>query len=771
MFFVKGNFMDHSSPDPSPGSEPLASPSFDVLETISDGLFTLDPEWRFTYLNARAESLLRRSRSELLGKNIWQEYPQATETVYYREYHRAAERNERVEFEAYFDVLNAWLLVRISPYAQGLCILLQDITARKVADAQRQEQVSIIDSSFDAILGKTLEGIITSWNPSAERLYGYTREEVLGQHISLIVPADRAHELPPIMERLRRGERIETFETVRQHKDGSLVHVSVTIAPIRNAQGVIVGASTIAHNITEQKQAEEILRARETRLNGILVSAMDAILSIDAEQNVVLFNAAAERMFRCSAVDALGSPLERFIPARFHALHARHVENFGKTGVTNRAMGALTPLAGLRADGEEFPIEATISQIEVQGQKLYTAILRDVSERKRLEEQFLHSQKMEGIGRLAGGIVHDFNNLLAAIMGYAELAEIEAPNDGPFREYLANVSKAAERAATLTSQLLAFARKQISEPKFIDFNELVLDLEKLLRRLIGEDIALDVVLGERPVVIHVDPSQLAQVLINLAVNARDAMPDGGKITIEVSTLSFSEPYSISRPDIPPGRYAALHIKDTGVGMTEEVKSHLFEPFYTTKPQGKGTGLGLATSYGIVKQSGGGISVESEPGQGTTFTIYLPCVDESPTPLPALRMLARMPVGTETILVVEDEPLVRGLAVQILRSLNYTTFEASDGQEAIDIVDEMGGVHKIDLLVTDVIMPRVGGHELVLRLSRMKADLKVLYCSGYTDDEIVKKGVLDREAAFLQKPYTPSMLAVKVRQVLDVTDQP
>lgn len=765
---------DDSPVAPATSVEALPSLSLSVLENISDALYTLDREWRFTYVNARGELLLRRFRAELLGKIIWEEYPHAVDSVFYQQHHLALETQQSVAFEAFSHVLNTWLFVRVSPFPQGLSVLLQDITERKTAETERQERAAIIDSMFDAVIGKTLDGIITSWNPSAETLYGYTAPEAIGQHIALIVPPERSEELLTIMARLRQGELIEQFETVRRHKNGTHVLVEVTISPIRNALGDVVGASSIAHDITERKQAEEILRAREARLNSILLSAMDAIISIDEEQRIVLFNAAAERMFACPAADAMGANLERFLPLRFRERHAQHIRNYGQTGITHRVMGALAPLLGLRANGEEFPIEATISQITLQEQKLYTVIIRDITERKRLEEQFLQSQKMEGIGRLAGGIAHDFNNLLAAILGYTELAELEASEtygEGRFQEYLANVAKAAERAASLTQQLLAFARKQVSEPQIIDLNDLLLDLKQLLLRLVREDIALQVFPAAEPAVVRIDPSQFSQVIINLVVNARDAMPTGGELTIAAAVLTAREATPLPYRDASPGPAVLLRVADTGTGMTDTVKAHLFEPFFTTKEVGKGTGLGLATSYGIVKQSGGDIEVESQVGQGTTFRIYLPLAQEAPAPLPALRTLARMPLGTETILFVEDDPLVRGFAVQVLRSLNYTVLDASDGEEAWEMLHAQGSRVQIDLLVTDLIMPRLGGYELALRLRKEEPTLKVLYCSGYTDDEIAKRGILERDVAFLQKPYSPSALAIKLRQVLDASAEP
>ncbi len=387
-----------------------------------------------------------------------------------------------------------------------------------------------------------------------------------------------------------------------------------------------------------------------------------------------------------------------------------------------------------------------------------------VLEQKTLEQQLLHSQKMESIGRLAGGVAHDFNNLLTAITGYASLSlELIPPND-PTSDFIREIQKSADRATNLNKQLLAFARRQMIEPKVIDLNELIVDMTKMLGRLISEDIQLVTLPSSEVCTVKVDPGQIGQVLVNLAVNARDAMPRGGKLTIETDNLTIDEGYAHSRPNLSPGPYVMLAVSDNGTGMTEEVKAHLFEPFFTTKEKGKGTGLGLATCYGIVKHNGGHIWVYSELGQGTTFKIYFPRVADEPVHLspeaaPVLRG------GTETILLVEDEASVRELAVHILRQQGYTVLEASNGEEALQLAQQRLP-EEIHLLLSDVVMPQMGGRELADKLRELRPDVKVLFTSGYTDDAIIQHGVLKAGLAFLQKPFSPVVLARKVREVLD-----
>jgi nitrogen-specific signal transduction histidine kinase len=387
----------------------------------------------------------------------------------------------------------------------------------------------------------------------------------------------------------------------------------------------------------------------------------------------------------------------------------------------------------------------------------------DITERKQLEEQFRHAQKMEAVGRLAGGVAHDFNNLLTVINGYGELVLGTLPAGDPTRELIKQIVGAGDRAAGLTRQLLAFSRKAIIEPKILDLKALVTDIDNMLRRVIGEDIQLAIVIDPELGAVKADPGQIDQVILNLAVNARDAMPQGGKLTIELRNLELDETYVLGHPEARPGPHVLLAVSDTGCGMDQATMTRIFEPFFTTKGE-NGTGLGLATVYGIVKQSGGHVAVYSEVGHGTTFRVYLPRLQQRPSSGKSQHGQAMMPRGSETVLLVEDEDGVRALSRHVLQVCGYTVLEATDGAEAVRIA----GQHRehIDLLLTDVVMPRMSGREVAERVAGMHAGTKVLFLSGYTDDAVVRHGILEAEVAFLQKPFSPASLAAKVREVLD-----
>ena len=392
-------------------------------------------------------------------------------------------------------------------------------------------------------------------------------------------------------------------------------------------------------------------------------------------------------------------------------------------------------------------------------------VAQDISERKRLEEQLIQSQKMEAVGQLAGGIAHDFNNLLTVIKGYGQLSLLDLKESDPLWGNIQEIQKATQRASDLTRQLLAFSRRQILDLKVLNLNSLVKDLNKMLRRIIGEDIELITLLNEDLGRVKVDPGQIEQMILNLAVNARDAMPSGGKLIIETKNVEIDVEYVAAHIGLTPGRYVRLSVSDNGVGMSQEIIEKAFEPFFTTKETGKGTGLGLATVYGIVKQSGGNIQVYSEPGFGTTFNIYLPRVEENLDALDLREESDLSPKGSETVLLVEDESSVRNLAYRILCQQGYTVLEAANGDEALRIAQESNG-KEIDLLLTDVVMPRMSGKDLADRLKTLKPELKVLFTSGYTDDAIVHHGVLNPGTHFLHKPFSPKALSLKVREVLD-----
>jgi PAS domain S-box-containing protein len=390
--------------------------------------------------------------------------------------------------------------------------------------------------------------------------------------------------------------------------------------------------------------------------------------------------------------------------------------------------------------------------------------LLDVSERKALESGLLQAQKMEAVGRLAGGIAHDFNNLMSAVVGFGELVYSRLDEESPLRAQVEQIVRAGERASAMTNQLLAFSRKQVLQARVLDLNAVVADSEKLLRRLIGEDVELTCVLGPELEPVEADPVQLEQVIVNLAVNARDAMPRGGKLTIETANVEVDREYASSHFGVETGPYVLLSVSDTGVGMDADTRARAFEPFFTTKGEGEGTGLGLATVFGIVKQSGGHVAVYSEPGRGTTFKVYLPRAEDHAQRSERPNIRLTLPRGSETILLVEDEELVRNLERQVLQECGYTVLEARDPRQAFEIAADHEG--PIDLLLTDVVMPGCSGRELAERLTPTRPEMKVLYSSGYADDAVVRHGVLEAEVAFLPKPLTPASVAAKAREVLD-----
>jgi PAS domain S-box-containing protein len=522
--------------------------------------------------------------------------------------------------------------------------------------------------------------------------------------------------------------------------------------------------------VLRQARAERQLAESEAQLAAIIDSAKDAIIIAEADRRVSLFNKAAERMFRCPALSALGQPLARFLPNEIEPASGYEINPAEPPPAESFTCLVRKGKLGVRADGETFPLEASVSRTQVGGRKFYGIVVRDISERvqreteaKKLQAQLLHAQRMESIGRLAGGVAHDFNNLLTIISGYSEVLLNQLPPGDPLRLPAEQIRKSGERAAGLTRQILAFSRQQVLQPQVLDLNSTVAEMNKMLRRLIGEDIDLAVSLDPDLGQVKADPGQIEQVLINLAVNARDAMPAGGHLTIETRNVAFEETSAGQRAEVRTGPYVLLAVSDTGGGMVPEVKARIFEPFFTTKEVGKGTGLGLATVYGIVKQSGGFIEVYSEVGRGTAFKIYLPRVAESVTARGSAPDVRRAPGGTESVLLAEDEEGVRAIARMALQESGYTVLEAQDGDEALRVGQQHAG--SIHLLVTDVVMPKMGGRRLADLLTASRPDLKVLYLSGYTDDAVVRHGAMPTGTAFLQKPFTLTALARKVREVL------
>jgi PAS domain S-box-containing protein len=637
----------------------------DLLETIPDALVAVNADGIIAQVNSQTEGLFGYSRDQLIGQKIEILVPQRFRPGHHQHRANYTDQPKIRRMGAGLDLYGTRrdgsefpVEISLSPVStpQGMLVLsaIRDISDRKQIEdelrrahqelarrtdqqlwAYRTKLAAIIDSSQDAIIGKDLNGVVTSWNKGAERIYGYTSDEMVGKSISLLAPKDRPDDIPMILEKVRQGEIVDHYEAVRVTKDGRQLNISLSVSPMRDSDGRIVGASAIGRDVTAHKRAETLLR---------------------------------------------------------------------------------------------------------------------------------QAQKMEAVGRLAGGVAHDFNNILGIITACTELLRdrIE-PKPAP-TQYVDNIRKAAERGANLTRQLLSFSRQQVVQPRVLDLNERLKEIAKLLRPLMGDDVEIQIVPRSDTALVEVDPGQLDQIVMNLAVNARDAMPRGGKLIVETSSMDFDQAFADQHPPMTAGRYALLAVSDTGGGMDEATVSRIFEPFFTTKELGKGTGLGLATVYGIVRQNGGYIWVYSEPGRGTTFKTYLPSADHKVDLLskPEAESAPPKREGT-TILLVEDDEIMRDLTAQMLTEHGYKVIEASDGKSAVEAVAANG---PIDVMLTDVVMRGVSGPELVTRLRQSHPAMKVVFMSGYTGELLAQHDALQSGITLLEKPFTRTALLKAIDAALE-----
>jgi PAS domain S-box-containing protein len=778
------------------------------------------PEADCTFCNKAWLEFRCRSREQELSR-AWIEGMHANDRLRYLDIYRTAFNDQR-PFETEYRLLRADgalrnMLEKGSPWIapdgsfRGYVNSAREITDAEIrlranpetpewATLEEQNQFRLLVESVQdyAIFVLDPVGIILSWNPGAERIKGYEAQEVIGKHFSCFYTAEDCQRGKPDLG-LKTSAAKGRFEDEgwRLRKDGSKIWASVVITALRDKTGRLLGFGKVTRDLTERKNAEDALRkshaelesrvrdrtAELAKLNDDLQRSLTE--QIQVHESLRLRDRAIQAVSQgilISDANQLDMPViyaspgfERLTGYRADEIVGRNCRLLQGKDTDPETLRKLrnsisagrecsVEILNYRKDGTSFWNALFVTPVRDGRGKIinFIGVQADVTERRRLEDQLRQAQKMEAFGQLAGGVAHDFNNLLSVICGYSEILLSILPFDDPNRASVLAIGEAGERAASLTRQLLSFSRKTVLEPRVVDLNSVVQSTEKLLRRTIGDDVVLKSILDPQIKPTKVDPHQIGQVLINLAVNSRDAMPRGGKLTIETRKLELDDAYVNTHIEVAPGRYVLLTISDTGIGMTPEVRSRIFEPFFTTKDVGHGTGLGLSVVHGIVKQSSGQIAAYSELGVGTVMKIYLPAVDEEiSSPVQAH---AESPgLAVETVLLVEDDEAVRQLALLTLETQGYRVLAAANGKEALTFGADAS---EIDILVTDVVMPEMSGRELAEILQPWCPKMKVLYLSGYTEDAVLRHGILKAEVAFMQKPYTPTGLLKKIRQVLD-----
>jgi len=758
----------------------------ELVENANSIILRRDPEGRITFFNEFAQRFFGYREEEILGRNVVGTIVPEKESSgrdlaqMIRDISRHPERYATNENENVLRngerVWVAWtnkpILDPDGKLAEILCIG-NNITDRKRAEERLAESEvkyrTLVEGMSEAVIQVDNDHVVQFVNPQFCQMVGYREDELLGRVGYEIYFDPEEQEMIRRKNRLRREKVSDAYETRMRKKNGEEVLVRISGSPVTDAQGNVAGSIGVITDITAHKRAEQAVKESETKYRGIVDHSLLGIYITQGHIMRFCNQRLAEIFGYERSEELIGTYVRELVaPESWEAVD---------TQVQRRESGELDTVRyefkGKRRDGALIDLEVLGGRILYEGMPAIQGSMIEVTERKLLEAEFLQAQKMEALGRLAGGVAHDFNNLLTSIMGYSDLLAKKLTEDdpsGPLRRYADNILSSANRAANLTQQLLSLSRRHAAQMLVLDLNGVVAEVERMLRRVIGEDIELTIhsegTLGR----VKADPIQIEQVLMNLAVNARDAMPHGGRLSIRTANVLLDKSYVRRRREVAPGPYVMIAVSDTGHGMNAEVQSHLFEPFFTTKEKGKGTGLGLSTAYGIVKQTGGHIEVESAPGKGSAFKIYLPRTEEPPAPLsspqpqPPGPVEAEFPRGVETVLLAEDEETVRSLAREVLRGAGYTVLEAGDGEEALRVAGSHPG--PIHLLLTDVIMPRLGGPALARHLQPLRPDMRVLFMSGYTDGDISSYGALGSETSLLQKPFQPMVLARRVREVLE-----
>ena len=621
-----------------------------------------------------------------------------------------------------------------------------------------------------ALVVMTPEGEIVSWDRGAEILFGFSAEEALHRSIfDLVIPADRAAETREQMKKaLAIGAAV--YESERSRKDGSSLPVAVSMRPVKDAEGRTLIAKNdrdITHfaylRQSQRQEAELRLHESEEQYRLLFENNPHPMWVHDVETLAFLaVNDAALSHYGYTRDEFLSmTALDIRPPEDVAAFKKEYDERRAKYGTASFI--STVPYRQQKKDGTVIEVDIAANAIPFAGHEARLVLATDVTEKTLLQAQLVKAQKMEAVGQLAGGVAHDFNNLLGVITGYCELLIRELRPDSRERKRAEEIKRASDRAAALTRQLLAFSRRQVLQPKVLDLDEVVSEVDKMMRRLISESIQIVTVATANLGKVRGDEGQIEQVIMNLAINARDAMPSGGRLVIETGNVELDETYVRTHPDARPGPHVMLAVSDTGHGMDAKTMARIFEPFFTTKEEGKGTGLGLATVYGIVRQSGGTVNVYSEPGRGTTFKVYLPRI-EGDRAAEAGAAVVAAPGGTETILLVEDAEALRLLVRELLENAGYTVLDADTPDKALSMVESTPG--PIHLLLTDMVMPRMNGQELAGRIAALKPEARVVFMSGYSDQAMGDQSTLEPGALFLQKPFTVDALLTIIRRALD-----
>ncbi|MBD3292177.1 MAG: PAS domain S-box protein, partial [Armatimonadia bacterium] len=749
-----------------------------AIESAIDGIAVLDDDERFVFLNqAIADIYGYDSPDQLLGET-WEvlydedevERLQTTIMPQFREegLWRGEAVGKRGDGSTFPQEIS---LTAIED--EGLICVARDITQRKQAEARIRDSEerlrAVFDASPDGICALDLEGRITDCNASAADALGLgSPDDLIGERaLQFVVENQREAVQERIAEALHEGSvRFVEYDVVGS--DGTRFPVEGSANAIVGGDGKPVGIVSTFKDITERKRAERELQELAQFRRSIIDQANIWLHVLDRDLNNVLWNPAAAEISGISEEEALGGH------RTWEIMYPDPEEREEMLGIASSIIEDGRVLENYEttihtAEGERRSISWNARQLlGSDGEPIgLLAMGRDVSEHRELEEQLRQAVKMEAIGRLAGGIAHDFNNMLTAILGNVQLIGMRMADGDDNRRFLGEIRTAARRSADLTKQLLAFSRKQALEPEPIDLNKMIDRIEPMLERMLGEQIAVLTNLDPELGLIEADPSQIDQVLMNLVVNARDAMPDGGTLTIETNAVELDESYAMTHADFEPGPYMVLSVSDTGIGMDQETQDRIFEPFFTTKSENEGTGLGLATVYGIVSQSGGQIYVYSEPGEGTVFKVYLPKLESVEALDETEEREERDLTGRETVLLVEDEDIVRDLIAGVLRRHGHTVISAESGEEALELAAAHDG--PIHIMVTDVVMPGMNGPELADAIADTQPEIPVLFVSGYTDNTIVREGVLEEGVHYLQKPFDPERLLRRIRSVIEGRD--